>query len=59
MTYQSKEAGIWQTTLILPFYDIPIKESRYLTMKIHCFSLWDEKINQSNEVLLPILNYYK
>jgi hypothetical protein len=30
MTYQSKKAGIWQTTLILPFYDIPIKESRYL-----------------------------
>jgi hypothetical protein len=30
-----------------------------ITMKIHCFSLWDEQINQSNEVLLPILNYYK
>jgi hypothetical protein len=31
MTYLSKKAGIWEATLILPFYDIPIKESRYLT----------------------------
>jgi hypothetical protein len=31
MTYQSKKAGVWQTTLILPFYDIPITESRFPT----------------------------
>jgi hypothetical protein len=54
MTYQSKKTGIWQTTLILPFYDIPITESRYLTNNSNITILWHTNHRkQVSESCLP------